>query len=64
MATMFKTRQGHWRAQVRRKGKYVSNTFRLKTQAHEWLRDVEHLIDMGVSPRNNPGVKYVPSVPW
>ncbi len=51
MATIFKTRQGHWRAQMRPKGKYVSNTFHLKTQAHEWVRDVEHLIDIGGEPR-------------
>lgn len=55
MATIFKTRQGHWRAQIRRKGRYVSNTFRLKTQAHEWVRDVEHLIDIGGEPKKQTG---------
>lgn len=55
MATIFKTRQGHWRAQVRRKRKYLSNTFRLKTQAHEWVRDVEHLIDIGGEPKKQSG---------
>ena len=33
MATIIHTQEGTWRAQVRRKGKYSSQTFRLKTQA-------------------------------
>ena len=57
MATIFKTRQGHWRVQVRRQGKYVSNTFRLKTQAQEWVRDIEYLIDIGGEPKKQSGRK-------
>lgn len=50
MATIFKTRQGHWRAQIRRKGKYVSSTFRLKTLAKERVIATERLIDQGLEP--------------
>ncbi len=50
MAAIFKTRQGHWRAQIRRKGKYVSSTFRLKTLAQEWVIETERLIDQGLEP--------------
>lgn len=52
MATIFKTRQGHWRAQVRRKGKYASQTFRLKAHADEWVVETERLIDLGGEPSN------------
>lgn len=47
MATLIQTTEGSWRAQVRRKGKYASRTFRLKGQALEWARDTEYLIDNG-----------------
>lgn len=47
MATITQARNGHWRVQVRRKGKYASQTFRLKTEATIWARDIEHHIDQG-----------------
>lgn len=47
MATIVETREGSWRAQVRRKGRYASKTFRLKGSAQEWARDTEHSIDQG-----------------
>lgn len=50
MATIVQTKEGTWRAQVRRKGKYASHTFRLKTEASLWARDTEHLIDQGGEP--------------
>ena len=50
MATIFKTRQGHWRAQIHRKGKYLSSTFRLKTVAKEWVIATERLIDQVLEP--------------
>lgn len=50
MATIIHTREGTWRAQVRRKGKYSSQTFRLKTQASEWAIEMERLIDLGCEP--------------
>ena len=54
MASIFKTKQGQWRVQVRRKGRYRSNTFRLKTYAQEWAHEVEHLIDVGQEPKKLP----------
>lgn len=50
MATIIRTREGTWRAQVRRKGKYASQTFRLKIQASEWAIETERLIDLGCEP--------------
>lgn len=50
MATIVRTKQGNWRAQVRRKGKYASQTFRLKSLASEWAVETERLIDMGCEP--------------
>jgi len=47
MATIVKTKEDTWRAQVRRKGKYVSQTFRTKTEASLWSRDIEYQIDQG-----------------
>lgn len=50
MATIYKTKAGNWRAQVRRKGKYTSQTFRLKTLASEWIVETERLIDIDCDP--------------
>jgi len=50
MATIVRTTEGTWRAQVRRKGKYASQTFRLKTHADEWVVETERLIDLGGEP--------------
>ena len=35
---------------MRRKGKYASQTFRLKTHASEWIVETERLIDIGSDP--------------
>lgn len=50
MATIIRTKEGNWRAQVRRKGKYASQTFRLKGLASEWAIEQERLIDIGCEP--------------
>ncbi len=55
MATIVRTKQGNWRAQVRRKGKYASQTFRLKGLASEWAIETERLIDMGCEPSSWKG---------
>ena len=47
MATIVETKEGSWRAIVRRKGRYASKTFRLKGQAKDWARDTEFNIDQG-----------------
>lgn len=49
MGTMIKTNEASWRAQVRRKGKYASQTFKLKTLADEWAIETERLIDTAVN---------------
>ena len=36
-----------WRAQVRRKGKYVNETFLRRKDAEEWALEIERRIDRG-----------------
>lgn len=50
MATFDKLPSGYWRAQVRRKGKHVSKTFRLKSDAEVWALDVERAVETGKDP--------------
>ena len=47
MATFSKLNSGSWRAQVRRKGKYVNDTFLRRKDAEEWALEVERRIDRG-----------------
>jgi integrase len=47
MATFTKLPSGSWRVQVRRKGKYVNETFLRRKDAEEWALDVERRIDRG-----------------
>lgn len=50
MASIFKTADGSWRAQVRRKGAAaVSQNFPSKTEAQKWARDQEHKLDRGIT---------------
>jgi hypothetical protein len=49
MATFTKLPSGSWRVQVRRKGKYVNETFLRRKDAEEWALDVERRIDRGES---------------
>ena len=62
MGTIVKTKEGSWRALVRRKGKYASQTFKLKTLANEWVVETERLIDIGAEPYKgkivNTGVNF------
>ena len=57
MGTLVKTKEGTWRAQVRRKGKYASSTFRVKSLADEWVIETERLIDLGGEPSKNESRK-------
>ena len=50
MGSIIKTKEGAWSAQVRRKGKYASGTFRLKSLANEWTTETERLIDLSCDP--------------
>lgn len=47
MATLTKLRSGSWRVQVRRKGKYVNESFLRRKDAEEWALEVERRIDRG-----------------
>ncbi|TIO23998.1 site-specific integrase [Mesorhizobium sp.] len=47
MATFTKLPSGSWRTQVRRKGKYASETFLLRGDAETWARETERRIDRG-----------------
>ncbi|WP_404405097.1 hypothetical protein [Pelagibacterium halotolerans] len=50
MATFVKLGSGNWRVQVRRKGRYISETFRRRKDAEEWALDIERRIDKGQEP--------------
>lgn len=45
MATFSRLKPGSWSAQIRRKGKYVNETFRRRKDAEEWALDIERRID-------------------
>jgi integrase len=45
MATFTKLKSGSWRVQIRRKGKYVNETFLRRKDAEEWALDIERKID-------------------
>ena len=47
MATYTRLKSGSWRVQVRRKGKYVNNTFLRLKDAEEWALETERRIDRG-----------------
>jgi hypothetical protein len=44
MATFSRLNSGSWRVQVRRKRKYVNNTFLRRKDAEEWALDIRNLI--------------------
>lgn len=50
MSSIVRTKEGTWRAQVWRKGKYASRAFPLKTHANEWAIETERLINLGHEP--------------
>jgi integrase len=47
VATFTKLKSGSWRVQVRRKRKYVNNTFLRRKDAEEWALEIERRIDRG-----------------
>jgi hypothetical protein len=47
MATITKLSSGSWRVQVRRKGRYASESFKRLRDAQEWAIDIERSIDRG-----------------
>ncbi len=50
MATFTRLNSGSWRVQVRRKGRYVSETFLRREDARQWATDTERQIDRGETP--------------
>lgn len=50
MATYTKLDSGRWRVQVRRKGRYVSETFIRKDDARRWAMESECKVDRGETP--------------
>jgi integrase len=50
VATFKQLHSGNWRVQIRRKGRYLSETFRRRKDADEWALDVERRIDRGEVP--------------
>ena len=50
MATIVKQKSGRWPVQVRRKGRYLSETFSLRKDAEAWARRVERDLDVGRKP--------------
>lgn len=50
MATYSKLPSGSWRVQVRRKGRYISETFIKRDDARRWATETESQIDRGQSP--------------
>ena len=50
MASFVKLPSGSWRAIVRRKSRYISETFRRKDDARAWALEAERQIDRGEAP--------------
>lgn len=50
MATFTKLKSGSWRVQVRRKGRYVGETFLRREDARVWATEAERTIDQGRPP--------------
>lgn len=50
LATFVQLPSGNWRVQIRRKGRYVSESFRRQKDAQEWALDAERRIDRGETP--------------
>ena len=50
MAAFVRLPSGSWRAVVRRKRRYISETFKRKEDARTWALDAERQIDQGTAP--------------
>ena len=56
MATFIQLPSGNWRVQVRRKNRYVSETFRRRKDGEDWALDMERNIDRSGSPKPRAAV--------
>ncbi|VIO72676.1 Tyrosine recombinase XerC [Bradyrhizobium ivorense] len=57
MASFTQLPSGNWRVQVRRKNRYVAETFRRRKDGEEWALDIERNIDRNRSPKARAAVK-------
>lgn len=53
MATITKLPSGAYRVQIRRKGRYASETFLRRDDAHRWARQAETRVDQGLAPNKS-----------
>ncbi|MDU9006426.1 hypothetical protein [Sedimentitalea todarodis] len=53
MATISKLPSGGYRVQIRRKGRYASETFHHRDGAHKWVRQAETRVDQGLTPNKS-----------
>ena len=53
MASITKLPSGAYRVQVRRKGRYASETFLRRDDAQKWARQAETLVDQGLPPNRS-----------
>ncbi|MBJ2150818.1 site-specific integrase [Paracoccus sp. IB05] len=53
MASISKLPSGAYRVQIRRKGRYASETFLRRDDAQKWARQAETLVDQGLPPNRS-----------
>ena len=53
MASITKLPSGAYRVQIRRKGRYASETFLRRDDAHRWARQAETPVDQGLAPNKS-----------
>ncbi|TNJ40874.1 site-specific integrase [Phaeobacter sp. B1627] len=53
MASITKLPSGAYRVQIRRKGRYASETFLRRDDAHRWARKAETRVDQGLAPNKS-----------
>ena len=53
MASIIKLPSGAYRVQIRRKGRYASETFLRRDDAHRWARQAETRVDQGLAPNKS-----------
>lgn len=59
MATINKLPSGAYRVQIRRKGRYASETFLRREDAHRWARQAETRVDQGLAPNKSSVARLV-----
>jgi hypothetical protein len=57
VASFTQLSSGNWRVQVRRKNRYVAETFRRRKDGEEWALDMECNIDRSGSPKPRAAVR-------